>query len=312
MALSSKLEDFLSPFLAVFPPPPVLPKEGQHLQWEKTLQKPFFLPATGVPTGPGGIRDTMNCWATGQGTLLTHSQLFQIASGDFLILWQLLSGDLFAPLQKTRCKLKHRDCMAHWAFSTEFLLELLQWVRQKKPSHFPKESTLQPWTENKGMKLILGRQKRRGKHTYLCTKRKLSLLISQITKEEADLFFHLWLVLTLSHKSLQPTSLRKSRQWPPKNTNPAMGLAENEKILLSKLRLGYDIWNKIWHFPQKVPCGRGRWLCSQLLQGQEIWGISRAESSPGAEELPLWLCSSAASPLLQVLWSCSVQNKMDQ
>lgn len=124
------------------------------------------------------------------------------------------------------------------------------------------------------------------------------------------LLSHLWLVLA-SHKSLQPTSLRKPRWWPPQNTNPVMELAENETILLSKLRLGYDIWHEIWSFPQKNPYGRGSWLCSQSLWGQELWEVSKAESSPGAREHPLWLCS-AASPLLQVLWSCNAQNKRDQ
>lgn len=49
--------------------------------------------------------------------------------------------------------------------------------------------------------------------------------------------------------------------------NPDMGLAENETILLSRLKMDYDVSWEIGNFPSKSPCGRGSWLWGQSLQG---------------------------------------------
>lgn len=98
------------------------------------------------------------------------------------------------------------------------------------------------------MKLILGRQNGE-ENTYLSTKGKLSLLISQTTKEEADLPSP----MTCLGLSQKPAANFSARWWPPQNTNPAIGLAENETILLSKLGLGFDTWHVIWSFPSKSP-----------------------------------------------------------
>jgi len=55
VALSSKLEDFLSPFLAVFPTHSALPKEGQH-RWcgSRCCRSPFSSLQHGYPAAPVG------------------------------------------------------------------------------------------------------------------------------------------------------------------------------------------------------------------------------------------------------------------
>lgn len=115
--------------------------------WEQTLQKPLFLPTTGIPTGPHGIRVTTNCWTTEQRTLLGHRQLNEEVLCHNFKLQQLLSDDFCLHLCRKQIHFMcwSTDIVWHVRLSVHSFFESCshKWGKKKKQSHLPKESTLQ-------------------------------------------------------------------------------------------------------------------------------------------------------------------------